>query len=297
MSPAPPRDTPSGRTYNNLRNLARRQGRDVAEYLSLFVLEGFLARLSASQYADQLILKGGVLMAAFSARRPTRDIDLSASGFPNDVVEAEGRVRSIAAIGIDDDLIFVTSSVRGEEIRDDSEYHGVRVHIIARLASAEIPFHVDVNFGDPVWPAPVRTGLPRLLGGQIDVLAYPVTMVLAEKIVTAVERGAANTRWRDFVDVASLATKADISGDDMIRSLAIVAASRQIELLPLTEVLDGMADNAQRKWAAWRRKQHLDATTPEHFQNLLDSCSAFADPVLRREVDGFHWSSHDHRWS
>lgn len=113
MSPAPPRDTPSGRTYNNLRNLARRQGRDVAEYLSLFVLEGFLARLSASQYADQLILKGGVLMAAFSARRPTRDIDLSASGFPNDVVEAEGRVRSIAAIGIDDDLIFVTSSVRG----------------------------------------------------------------------------------------------------------------------------------------------------------------------------------------
>ncbi|MGO1859137.1 hypothetical protein, partial [Ancrocorticia populi] len=63
------------------------------------------------------------------------------------------------------------------------------------------------------------------------------------------------------------------------------------------EVLDGMADNAQRKWAAWRRKQHLDATTPEHFQNLLDSCSAFADPVLRREVDGFHWSSHDHRWS
>lgn len=297
MSPAPPRDTPSGRTYNNLRNLARRQGRDVAEYLSLFALEGFLARLSASQYADQLILKGGVLMAAFSARRPTRDIDLSASGFPNDVVEAEGRVRSIAAIGIDDDLIFVTSSVRGEEIRDDSEYHGVRVHIIARLASAKIPFHVDVNFGDPVWPAPVRTGLPRLLGGQIDVLAYPVTMVLAEKIVTAVERGAANTRWRDFVDVASLATKADISGDDMIRSLAIVAASRQIELLPLTEVLDGMADNAQRKWAAWRRKQHLDATTPEHFQNLLDSCSAFADPVLRREVDGFHWSSHDHRWS
>lgn len=228
MSPAPPRDTPSGRTYNNLRNLARRQGRDVAEYLSLFALEGFLARLSASQYADQLILKGGVLMAAFSARRPTRDIDLSASGFPNDVVEAEGRVRSIAAIGIDDDLIFVTSSVRGEEIRDDSEYHGVRVHIIARLASAEIPFHVDVNFGDPVWPAPVRTGLPRLLGGQIDVLAYPVTMVLAEKIVTVVERGAANTRWRDFVDVASLATKADISGDDMIRSLAIVAASRQI---------------------------------------------------------------------
>lgn len=49
MSPAPPRGTPSGRTYHDLRNLARRQGRDVAEHLSLFALEGFLARLSASQ--------------------------------------------------------------------------------------------------------------------------------------------------------------------------------------------------------------------------------------------------------
>ncbi|AXE38347.1 nucleotidyl transferase AbiEii/AbiGii toxin family protein [Acidipropionibacterium virtanenii] len=165
------------------------------------------------------------------------------------------------------------------------------------LASAKISFHVDVNFGDPVWPAPVRTGLPRLLGGEIDVLAYPVTMVLAEKIVTAVERGAANTRWRDFVDVALLAAKVDIGGDDMMRSLAIVAASRQVELAPLAEVLDDIADGAQRKWTAWRRKQNLVATTPESFQGLLDSCSAFADPVLRREVEGFRWSSSDYKWS
>lgn len=156
-------------------------------------------------------------------------------------------------------------SARCGEIRDDSEYHGVRVHIIAHLASAKIPFHVDVNFGDPVWPVPVRTGLPRLLGSEIDVLAYPVTMVLAEKIVTAVERGAANTRWRDFVDIASLAAKADVGGDDMMRSLVIVAASRQVELAPLAEVLDGMADSAQRKWAVWRRKQNLEAETPASF--------------------------------
>ncbi len=90
-------------------------------------------------------------------------------------------------------------------------------------------------------------------------------MVLAEKIVTAVERGAANTRWRDFVDIASLAAKADVGGDDMMRSLVIVAASRQVELAPLAEVLDGMADSAQRKWAVWRRKQNLEAETPASF--------------------------------
>lgn len=94
MSPSPRRDTAPGRAYNDLRNLARRQGRDAAEYFSLYALEGFLARLAVSRYADHLVLKGGVLLAAFSARRPTRDIDLAASGFPNEITEAEECVRS-----------------------------------------------------------------------------------------------------------------------------------------------------------------------------------------------------------
>lgn len=296
MSPTPTRDTTAGQAYNDLRNLARRHSRDVAEYLSLYVLEGFLDRLAVSRYADQLILKGGVLMAAFSARRPTRDIDLSATGFLNDIVEAEGRVRSIATLDLEDGLGFDIDSVRGEEIRDESDYHGVRVHVIARLATARIPFHVDVNFGDPMWPAPVRVGLPRLLGGEIDILAYSLTMVLAEKIVTAVERGAANTRWRDFVDIVSLTNTTDIPGDDMLHSLAIVAEYRHVGLVPLAQILDGMAEAAQRKWVAWRRKQRLEATTPENFEGLLDLCSAFADPVLRLEVNERQWLATIRRW-
>lgn len=38
----------------------------------------------------------------------------------------------------------------------------------------------------------------------IHVVGYPVEMVLAEKVVTATARGTANTRWRDFVDIAAL---------------------------------------------------------------------------------------------
>ncbi|MDR1295556.1 MAG: nucleotidyl transferase AbiEii/AbiGii toxin family protein, partial [Bifidobacteriaceae bacterium] len=95
MTPVPARDKASGRAYNDLKNLARRQGRDVAECFVLYALEGFLARLAASDHSNQFVLKGGVLMAAFSARRPTRDIDLAAGGFPNDLADAERRVRAI----------------------------------------------------------------------------------------------------------------------------------------------------------------------------------------------------------
>ena len=46
------------------------------ELLQLYVLEAFLARLAGSRFADQFVLKGWILLAAFDERRPTRDIDL-----------------------------------------------------------------------------------------------------------------------------------------------------------------------------------------------------------------------------
>lgn len=79
-APAPSRDSEAGRVFNDLRNLAARTGRDPAEYYTLYALEGFLRRLTVSAFANDFVLKGGVLMAAFAGRRPTRDIDLAASG-------------------------------------------------------------------------------------------------------------------------------------------------------------------------------------------------------------------------
>jgi len=73
-------------------------------------------------------------------------------------------------------------------------------------------FHVDVNVGDPVWPVPGPVEVPRLLGGSVTLLGYPLTMILAEKIVTGVERGTANTRWRDYADVYLTDTTVPFAG-------------------------------------------------------------------------------------
>jgi hypothetical protein len=45
----------------------------------------------------------------------------------------------------------------------------------------------------------------RILGGEIVVRGYPLAMVHAEKIVTAISRGTTSTRWRDFADMYLLA--------------------------------------------------------------------------------------------
>jgi Nucleotidyl transferase AbiEii toxin, Type IV TA system len=82
--------------------------------------------------------------------------------------------------GLDDGLTFDLDDVRAETIREDVEYKGVRVRLIARLATAIEPFHVDVNVGDPIWPAPAEISLPRLVERTpIKLRVYPLEMVLA----------------------------------------------------------------------------------------------------------------------
>ena len=71
------RGTPAADAYLDLQSQARRTGRATQELLQLDVLEGFLARLAVSEVRDSLVLKGGVLLAAFGSRRPTKDVDLA----------------------------------------------------------------------------------------------------------------------------------------------------------------------------------------------------------------------------
>ncbi|PJI93315.1 nucleotidyl transferase AbiEii/AbiGii toxin family protein [Luteimicrobium subarcticum] len=297
MSPNPTRDTPAGRAYNDLRNLAKAQGRDPAEYLALYALEGFLTRLAASGLRDDFVLKGGVLLAAFAARRPTRDIDLAASGFPNDVEDVERQIRQIIATDVVDGLAFDAGAVRSESIREEADYAGVRVHLLATLSKARVPIHLDVNFGDPIWPAPQATRLPLLLGGEVELNGYPPHMVLAEKIVTAIDRGAANTRWRDFVDVAAITRTQTIDERELAAAIRVVASHREVDLHGLGETLAGMGEIAQARWSAWRRKQRLTTSTPDSFQSLLDEVEDFADPVLTDAASGLIWHPTARTWA
>ena len=150
------------------------------------------------------------------------------------------------------------------------------------LSTAAIRFHVDINLGDPLWPPPDEVVVPRLLGGTpIHIRAYRIELVLAEKIVTALQRGTANTRWRDFVDIARLAHR-DVNDRALVESIRRVAEFRQVPIRPLSEVLAGYPVIAQQRWAAWRRKQGLAAMTPARFEDLVDTVITFADPLLGR---------------
>ena len=291
------RGTPAGDAYLDLKNQAQRTGRTTQELLQLYVLEGFLARLAASPVRDSFVLKGGVLLAAFDTRRATKDVDLAGRDLPNSTGAVLELVQAVLGVAhADDGIEYFPDTASADVIRDEDQYSGVRVHVDARLASARLPFHVDVNVGDPIWPEPSPVEVPRLRGGDpIRIAGYPIHMVHAEKIVTAVQRGTANTRWRDFGDIYTLSRRHPINGSDLQRAIQEVTRGRKATLAPLEEVLDGYAAIAQTRWAAWRRRNTANHL-PEQFADVLVDVLRFAEQPLRADVGGLVWDPHLAAW-
>jgi hypothetical protein len=286
------------RAFLALQKRAKATGRNTQELLDLYTLEGFLVRLAVSGARDDFVLKGGVLLAAFGDRRPTRDVDLAGQGISNEPASVLAVMKAVIDVDPPDDdgIVFMSESATSEVIRDEDEYSGVRIRVGAQIATARVRFHIDVNIGDPIVPGPTMVSVPRLIGGEpIRLRGYPLHMVLAEKIVTAVQRGVANTRWRDFGDVWTLTHGHEVAGADLQRALREVARHRRAELIPLADVLDGYAEIAQARWAAWRRRNSR-GDLPLQFGDLLKQVIGFSDPALTGDLAGSTWNPGDQEW-
>lgn len=207
-----------------------------------------------------------------------------------------GVAREVASTEVDDGLRYDQDAATAQAMREEAEYGGVRITMPCYLDRARMRFHVDINIGDPIWPAPQRVELPRLLGGYLPVLAYPIVMVLAEKIVTAVQRGQANTRWRDFADIYLLSQLHDQSGDELTGSIHRVAEHRHAQLWPLATGLNGYADLNQHRWRLWRRRQRLDDRLPADFTEVVDVVVRYADPAIEGTANGLVWSRLSRTW-
>lgn len=281
MKDRPTHGTTAGTRYLALRKHAKALGRPTAELLQLYALEGFLARLERSEHRSRLVLKGGVLLAAFDLRRPTRDIDFLALEVDNGPAAVGKLIADVAGVEVDDGLEFLVETLDISVIRDDDIYPGVRVRLQVLLATARLRLQVDVNVGDPVVPGAMPTEIPPILPGTGPVvLAYPREMVLAEKLVTALQRGAASTRWRDFADLYLMIAADPGDSQQLVPSIAAVASHRGVPLAPLHGVLAGMPERAQTRWASWLEQHGLEERVPRSFGQLLDRLDQATQPWI-----------------
>ncbi len=286
------------RAYGKLAGLARPTGRPLDEVGVLYVLESFLRRLQRTSFSDDFVLKGGVLLAAFHLRRPTRDIDMQALDFQLDEQHVKTMVSAVANVDSGDGVELDANSVTVEQIRDEEEYSGLRVKLRSNVGRLNATIALDISTGDPIWPEPKRVIMPQLLGGDFELLGFPLPMVIAEKSITILQRGTVSTRWRDLMDLRNFALSLDFTYTELRGAVEAVAKSRSVTLVAAASVTDGWAEVAQARWSAWRNRRgdYADRTLAG-FDEQLDGVLKFIDPVLDGSAAGLIWSSHSQSWT
>jgi len=161
-------------------------------------------------------------------------------------------------------------------LREDSTYGGTRITLLGRIGSARCALQVDVGFGDAVTPAPQIAVYPTLLNGFAapTLRVYPVYTVIAEKYQAMVMLGLANSRMKDFFDLAVIARRTELDGATLAAAIAATFARRQTALpteRPLALTKQFSEDAAkQLQWQAFLKKNRIEAATLGDTVSLLD---------------------------
>lgn len=256
----PPTDVGASVRARLLR-LARVQGEDFQLLLTRYANERLLFRLFASGHAQQFVLKGAALFTLWTGKphRATRDLDLLGFGDPGVAHVHDVFAKVLAHDVVDDGVQFDLATLAVDLIREDQEYGGVRVEVVARVTNARVRLQVDVGFGDAVTPEAMLVDIPPLLDFPAPQLrVYPRETVVAEKLEAMVKLGMANSRMKDFYDIAVLARSFSFDGELLTQAIRATFERRKTPLPTTTPVAltATFADDSMKKtqWAGFVRK-------------------------------------------
>lgn len=284
---------------DRLRDLARRENRPYAEILQHYGLERYLYRLSQTPQSDRFVLKGALMMRIWDGAqsRPTRDIDLLG---PTDIsaAEVEQLVRDCVAVEVEADGIDLDpDSVRVTPIRIPEKHVGFRARFDGFLAKSKLRFQVDIGTGDSVVPEPVVVEYPVLLAFPAPRLrAYTPYTTIAEKFEAIVKLDLANTRMKDYFDLAALAANMEFDGEILAAALRRTFENRGIEVPRDTPpgLQEGFAEAAEKavQWKAFVRKSRLeDRALPLHetLAKIRDFLTLAVGAVAENEAFEMRW--------
>ena len=267
-----------------IRSIAKDNNADARILLRIHMMERLLERVSVSDYRDNFIIKGGMLVTALVgvSLRSTMDIDTSLKNLNLSEDDARRIITEIKDIDIRDGVSFELKDT--ERIMDEMEYPGIRITMDAIMGKLVTPIKVDISTGDIITPYPVEYRYKLLLEDRyINLLSYNLETVLAEKLQTILARGVLNTRMRDFYDIRTLFLMYGGQIDGVILKKAFNATCTNRGTPSLVKDINGIAssveaDNHLRSlWTAYQRKYPYASDIS--YETIIDSLEALCGKI------------------
>ena len=248
-----------------------------------YMLERLLERIAHSRYQGNFILKGGLLIASMVGlhSRATMDMDATIRNHPVNENSIKTMFEEIVSIPIDDNITFSFQEVG--EIRKNDAYGGYRISLTANFLPMKVPLKLDITTGDKITPKAVEYKYPMMFNdGTLEIFAYNLETILAEKLETVISRGDQNTRPRDFYDIFILSK---LKGDQINWTILRQAVSETAQkrnsgmLMPQYQsILEQIVSSPvmQNHWTIYQRDyeyaREVDfSATCETILQLMDS--------------------------
>ncbi len=259
-----------------IKNIAKQNDADARTLMRIYMMERFLERMARSEYRDNFIIKGGILVTAMVgvAHRSTMDIDTSMKNLNLSAEDALRVVNEIKDLDLNDGVTFEVKDVLN--IMDEMEYPGLRVTMNAALGKLITSLKIDISTGDKMTPREVEFHYKLLLEDRtISLWSYNLETVLSEKLQTILARGILNTRMRDFYDIRMLLSVYRESIDSSILKQAFEATCRKRETEYLLERAEEILANVeadmqmQNLWKSYQKKYGYAADIS--YTDVIDS--------------------------
>ena len=220
-----------------LLNLMNSSGYKYMYLLARYFNERLLYRVSVSPYRENFLLKGGSLLYALNGleTRPTIDIDFMAQRISRDREHLEKVFREILSIEcLEDGVTFDVDGLRSEPITVEKEYPGTRFFVTALMDTIVYPMSMDIGFGDVMTPGPVSVDFPLLLQDvpSINIQAYSLETIVAEKFHAMVERDVNNSRMKDFFDCYQILTTKELDNEMLYEAIKATFDNRELTYNP-----------------------------------------------------------------
>ena len=273
-----------------IKNLSKKKYIKAQVLLQNYMFERFLERLSMSEYKDKFILKGGMLIAAIVGMdaRTTMDLDATVRGLPLSEESILMVITEICSLPVQDEVTITARTIA--PIRPDDIYGGYRVKLTAVYDTIETPFAIDISTGDVITPQAVKYTIHGILddGKEIEVWAYNIETVIAEKIETVLRRSTLNTRARDYYDIFILSTTQTYDAALLKEAVWATAEHRGTigQISDIQTLLAAISDSPELKnmWEKYRREfDYASSITYEQVISALrDVCALLQSSQNRR---------------
>lgn len=258
------------------------------QYYQMFFFEHILIRIAESKYKNNIILKGGLLLSSIIGEdfRATKDTDATLKSIPLKKESVTNIITEILNINVDDNITYEIVDIN--DIREEDEYGGFQINVLATLEKIKMNLLIELTTGDVITPKEINYKYKCIFEeNHINIMAYPIETIIAEKFEAFISRGIDNTRMKDYFDLFMLISirKNDFDNSVLVKAIENTFNKRktnfEINNLNSVYLLVRNSKELLNLWKNYQKKMIFAENTP--FDNVMDAI-AYLIVIIESEL-------------